>query len=88
VALTAVNKNVKDQIRFIKSFIPNSNHRVLWSPIISNGQASPTAKNDAANLLFLNLSLKNSQLLKFIELLSLLGACNGYAKTQHNQLGI
>ncbi|MCG2714810.1 MAG: transposase [Candidatus Marinimicrobia bacterium] len=29
VALTAVNNNVKDQIRFIKSFIPNSNQRVL-----------------------------------------------------------
>lgn len=29
VALTAVNNNVKDQIRFVKSFIPNSNQRVL-----------------------------------------------------------
>ena len=42
-----------------------------------NGQASPTAKNDSANLFLLNLSLKKPENSKFIETLSLLGECNG-----------
>jgi len=49
----------------------------ISSIVTDNGQASPTAKNDAANLLLLNLSLKKSENSKFIETLLLLGACNG-----------